>query len=506
MPDMSLKRNVAANYIGQIYLAVIGLVMVPVYVSYLGAEAYGLVGFFTMLQAWFLLLDLGLTPTLARELARFRAGALDRIQVAKMVRALEYFFGGLGAVCALSVGLAAGWIAQYWLSAQHLPQGELRRSVLCMGTMIGLRGWIGLYRSGLAGLERIVALNVAGMGVATLRSVGALAVLIFWSTRPSVFFAYQVAMTALELGVMGGLFYRAFPLREAGLAPSWRSLQSILGLSGSMAFLAGIWVVFSQTDKLVLSWALGLRDYGFFIVVTTLAGAISLLAAPISQALQPRFSLLAAQHRHDELVVLYRTSTQFTCAIVFALAGALACFAEPVLWAWTGNAELAREAARLLPLYAFGNVVVALLSLAFLVQFAYGKIRWQVIGNCIFGAVWIPGAYLAASRAGAVGTGWVWLIGNLAFLLFWLPYVHHRLLPGMWVRWLFRDVGLVILIVTAGLAAATRVDLTGASRLGVFGAVALITLLLALAGLCAGSETRRLLLDHCRRYVLVKAS
>lgn len=503
---MSLSRNIAANYIGQIYLTVIGLVMVPVYVSYLGAEAYGLVGFFTMLQAWFLLLDLGLTPTLARELVRFRAGALERMRVIAMVRALEYLLGGLGAACALGLGWTAGWIAREWLQAQQLPADELRWSVVCMGTIIGLRGLIGLYRSGLTGLERIVALNAASVVLATLRAVGALAVLMFWTTRPSAFFAYQVILTALELGVMGWLFYRSFPMRDAGLVPSWRSLQGILRLSGSMAFLAGIWVVFSQADKLVLSWVLDLKDYGFFIVATTLASAISLLAAPISQALQPRFSLLAAQQRHDELVVLYRTSTQFTGAVVFAFAGVLTCFAEPLLKAWTGSAEIAREAARLLPLYALGNAVVALLSLAFLVQFAYGKIRWQVIGNCAFGVVWIPGAYLAASRAGAVGTGWIWLIGNLVFLLFWLPYVHHRLLPGIWARWLFHDVGVVLLTITVGLAAATQLDLTGASRLEVFGVVALTALFLVLAGLCAGSATRRLWLERFRRFALVKDS
>ena len=194
----SLKSNVVANYIGQIYLALIGIVMLPLYIRYLGAEAYGLVGFFTMLQAWFQLLDLGLTPTLARELSRYRARALDRMHGVKIVRALEFFFGGIGTICALIVGLTAGWIAKDWLKAGHLAQEELRLSVICMGAMIGLRGWTGLYRAGLGGLERMVTLNLAGMVLATLRSVGVLAVLIFWTTRPSIFFAYQLVVAVLE--------------------------------------------------------------------------------------------------------------------------------------------------------------------------------------------------------------------------------------------------------------------------------------------------------------------
>ena len=69
---MSLKKNLVANYISQIYVSVIGIVMVPLYLKHMGAEAYGLVGFFAMLQAWFNLLDMGLSPTMARETASTR--------------------------------------------------------------------------------------------------------------------------------------------------------------------------------------------------------------------------------------------------------------------------------------------------------------------------------------------------------------------------------------------------------------------------------------------------
>ena len=57
---MSLKRNILANYASQIYVTLISIVMVPLYLRYMGAEAFGLVGFFATLQMWFNLLDMGL--------------------------------------------------------------------------------------------------------------------------------------------------------------------------------------------------------------------------------------------------------------------------------------------------------------------------------------------------------------------------------------------------------------------------------------------------------------
>ena len=72
-----LKKNIVANYIGQFYNIIIGIVMVPFYLEYLGAEAYGLVGFFALVQSWMALLDMGLSPTLSREVAKIKSTSND---------------------------------------------------------------------------------------------------------------------------------------------------------------------------------------------------------------------------------------------------------------------------------------------------------------------------------------------------------------------------------------------------------------------------------------------
>ena len=89
---MSLKKNIFANYISQIYVTMISIVIVPLYIKYMGADAYGLVGFFSMLQAWFNLLDMGLTPTMARETSRYRGGAINALDYRRFIRALEGIF------------------------------------------------------------------------------------------------------------------------------------------------------------------------------------------------------------------------------------------------------------------------------------------------------------------------------------------------------------------------------------------------------------------------------
>ncbi len=92
MSAPSLKINVLASYTSQIYLVIISIAILPIYMKYMGAEAYGLVGFFAMLQGLFSLLDFGLTPTISRQTALYNAGAETALGFRQLFRSLSAIF------------------------------------------------------------------------------------------------------------------------------------------------------------------------------------------------------------------------------------------------------------------------------------------------------------------------------------------------------------------------------------------------------------------------------
>ena len=148
---MGLRRNILASYISQGYVTLISIVMLPLYLQYLGAEAYGLVGFFTMLQAWFMMLDLGLSPTLSRETARYRGGALAAPDFRALTRFLELLFLAIALVGGAVLFLGAGFIAAHWLNTSRLAPHEIERSLQIIAVIIAMRWMAGLYRSVTAG-------------------------------------------------------------------------------------------------------------------------------------------------------------------------------------------------------------------------------------------------------------------------------------------------------------------------------------------------------------------
>ena len=472
---MTLKRNILANYASQIYVTLIGIVMVPLYVKYMGAEAYGLVGFFAMLQAWFQLLDMGLTPTMSRETARYRGGATDALGLRRLLRALEGIFIGLAIAGAVGMIACAGVIASDWLKVQKLPQGEVRQAIMLMAVTISLRWVCGLYRGAINGFERLVWLSGFNIAIATARFVLVIPLFIFVGTSPTQFFTYQVVVAIIEVMVLVAQTYRLLPKIDAGqrMPWQWQPLQGVLKFSLSIAFTSSVWVLVTQTDKLILSSLLLLSDYAYFTLAVLVAGGILVISAPISGALMPRMTRLNAEGDDAGLILLYRKATQVVGIAAVPAALVLALFPEQVLWAWTGDLVVASKAAPVLALYAFGNGLRALAAFPYSLQFAKGDLRLHLIGNALFVVIFIPLLIWLANAYGMVGAGYAWIIANLLPFVAWLPVVHRRFIKGLHTRWLLIDVLPIALLPAAIGLGLQQLAVWPASRLLVaFGLVA----------------------------------
>ena len=442
----SLKSSLVASYSSQIFVALVGVVMMPTYLYYLGAEAYGLVGFFAMLQAWFQLLDFGLSPTLARECARHRGGASDNLTLRRLVRVLESVFIVIGTTAALCLAVGAGWIATNWLKAVTLSPAEITFALQLIACTVALRWISGLYRGALGGLEQFVWLGTFNAAVATARFVLVVPAMHLVGATTTVFFVYQVLVAGIEVLVLVQHTYNRLPSVAPGTRIGWhfRELRQNLRFSLTIAFTGAVWVAVTQFDKLILSTMLPLADFAHFTLAVLLASSVMIISGPLSSVLLPRLSRLHAQSARTEALTLYRQATQGMALAAGTLALTLTLAAEPILFAWTGNRALAKDIAPLLQLYALGNGILALSAFPYYLQFARGDVRMHLVGNVIFLVVLVPAIVLMTLRHGALGAGWVWLIANILYGLFWVPLVHRKFAPGLHLSWLTRDIGIIL--------------------------------------------------------------
>lgn len=438
-------------------MTLIGILLVPVYVRKMGVEAYGLVGFFTMIQAWFQLLDMGLSPTMSRETARFNGDTEHAFGLRRLLRALEGVFFivalfGAGAMIATS-----DLIAKKWLNVGKLPLDEVIFSLKLMAGVVAFRWACGLYRGAINGLEKMVWLSAFNIVIATLRFVLVIPLFVFVSARPAIFFGYQLGVAFVELLVLVIATYRFLPklASREKLRWEWGPLKGALKFSLSVAFTSAVWILVTQTDKLVLSRILPLGEYAYFTLAVLVAGGINMAIGPISIALLPRLTKFSSANDTDRFVTLYRNTTQLVTLVAVPLALILVVFPEQVLFAWSGDAVMAKKAAGVLALYSAGNGFLAVAAFPYYLQFARGDLRLHLLGNAMFVAVLIPLLIWLAWHYGTIGAGYAWLGSNLIYFLLWVPVVHKHFVPGLHMKWLMQDV-VVIVIATAVAAVAAR--------------------------------------------------
>src|SRR5262249_61763233 len=106
-------------------MALIGVAFAPLYIKYLGVEAYGLIGIFAVLQAWLTLLDMGMTPTLNREVARYTAGAYSATAIRDLGRTFGIVCCGTAGVITTNSFSGSAWLSDSSDQSARHAQAEV---------------------------------------------------------------------------------------------------------------------------------------------------------------------------------------------------------------------------------------------------------------------------------------------------------------------------------------------------------------------------------------------
>jgi O-antigen/teichoic acid export membrane protein len=452
LKSSSIKKNTLANYIGQGYTLIIMLAVTPLYLEYLGGEAYGLVGFFALMQAWLNILDVGLTPALGRQIAYARCQVNGMENFNKLLKSFEVIFLVIAICTVVIVLFSSDWISLNWLKPKELDPTIITYCINLMGIMVGFRWFASLYRSGINGLEDQVWLNISNIVIVTLKFIGALILLIFVTTDVAHFFEYQAVIGLLELIILMTRFYSRLPEVENKTSPisfHWDSVKAIAPFSLAIAYTSGLWILTTQVDKLALSGILSLKEFGYFSLIVLVSGSINALTVPISQAIQPRMTYLLSSGKNQEMLQLYRNATQLVTLVAASLSIMIAIFSEQLIYAWTGDKEIATWSKEILFWFALGNGVLAVLAFQYYLQVAHGKLRLHAIGATLSAIIDIPIIIYVVINYGALGAGMAWFGLRLIWFVVWTYIVHKQFAPGLHLKWLINDVLIIVFSVFA---------------------------------------------------------
>jgi O-antigen/teichoic acid export membrane protein len=377
---------------------------------------------------------------LNRELARGISADPERARLTNLVRCLEAVYWPLCVLIGIILTASAGWIANHWLRAPGSSDPHFERAVELMGLAVAVQFPIVFYSAGLAGLQRQLLLNGLNSTLLSVRQIGVFVPLLLIAPTTEVFFGWQVVLGAVQTFVLARAVRRALPATTGTSHLDFGPLLRMGRFTSSLAVVGLLGFLLLQTDRVLLSRLLPLADFGGYMLAATLAYGINRMAAPITVAVQPRFSELVALDERSRLKAFYHSSNQIVAVAIIPAAVVLSMFAHDVLRLWTGNDDVARKAAPILAILSAGYAFNATMLLAWALQVAYGQTRFGLVQSLVAVLIGVPSIAWSAVRFGAIGAASVWLLLNLGFFAISMPLIHRRILRGELAAWYLRDV------------------------------------------------------------------
>ncbi len=449
----TLGARVFAGVAGSTFTLLVRLLLVPVYLKLLGAESYGLVGFYASLIGMSTIIDAGLSTAINREIAGLRGttGSIDASRV--VVYSLATVYWAVGAVVGVGIVAASPAIANHWLHASALSPQVVTNAVALMGINFAFQWPDSLYAGALQGLNQHVRLNKIRVTIALLQTATTLALIAFVIRSVVVVFACGAAFSLVQtLALRWGVARELRSTTPAKFsAHVWRS---IFRFAGGNAVISILSTLLTQLDKVVLSRYLDLDAFGYYALASSVASASFFMASPIVAASFPDMSRAATADDQSTLERLYRTTSQVLAAIVVPVAAFAFAFAPDLLEVYLRDPLAASNVIRFYRVFLIGAMTNALVVPAFFLQLAHGWTRLSIIKNTVAVILYAPGLWFAIHTWGAVGGAAMSIVVNLGYVLIELPVMHHYVLRGRLWRW-YGDMAVPI-VVSIALAVAAR--------------------------------------------------
>jgi O-antigen/teichoic acid export membrane protein len=442
---VTLGRNLLAGLANSIWSALIGLAVVPFYLKYLGIEAYGLIGFFITTQALLQLLDMGMAPTINREVARCSASG-NLKEAGKLLHTLAVVYWSMAAAIAALVLALAPLIAEFWLQSKQLSQQTITYAVMLMGMVVACRWPIGLYQGALIGAQRLTVSSGINMVMLTVGSLGAVAILAFLSPTIEAFFIWQAFVGLLYAGVIRLAAWRIIGKTEKN-SFDFVKLKSVWRFTAGMSAISLFGMIFTQLDKLLLSKLLSLEEFAHYMLAAVVVGGLSIVIAPMYNTVYPRFSAMALEGESEELGKQYKFYTRVLSIFLFPLAMILVVYSNELIEVWTGNRNIGVSVGPIVSFLAIGSALNGVMTIPHALQLAFGMTRLPLITNSSLVVIVVPLIVYLSLRYGALGGAIAWLLLNVFYLLFSTWLMHKYLLKGWGCRWLVYDVGVPISMV-----------------------------------------------------------
>jgi O-antigen/teichoic acid export membrane protein len=422
-----LAQNIAFNYLGKAWAFSSVYIFIPLYISFLGIENYGLIAFYASITGLLMVADLGITNIFARQIARGSDSNL-RLERATLLKSLEVVYFCIVAIILTGFFFLSDYIAGTWLNSENLSLPERAYAIKLMGIGGATQLLGSFYISGLVGLEKQITSNSIQFFWGLFKGVGGVLILWLYSPTITAFLQWQILSNIVYILMSRYYLNQQIDRKQGSVTLS--VFKTNYDVTSGMVAISILASINFQIDKFMISKHLDVSLFALYSVAATLAQVPIILGNPISNALMPRLSKLHSQKLEGQLLYTYKLVTFLINTMLITVSVTIALFSKEILFLWTGKEDLADELRLVSSLLVLGSMLQAMQIMPFNLSISYGYTKATLATAVLFAVLSIVSLNFFIPHYGLIGASYSWLIINLILTIPYITLTHKALLPG----------------------------------------------------------------------------
>lgn len=402
-------KNTVANIVAKAWNFASLYIFVPIWISYIGVEGYGVIAFYTVLSSLLGFADVGITATITREFSRDDVGN-DYKQ--NLLKTIESFYFIIAFLVFIGVLIFAPQIVTAFLKSDTIPFQTLVYDVRIMGAVASINLLFYMYNGGLYGLQKQVMSNGLLVTYSVLRSVIVIPVLMV-SPQVSSFLYWQLASVIVMAVVVRSVLLRQIKVDD--FKPSFNAsiLKNIWKFSVGMMLMSIIASLNTQVDKLITGNVLSLEDLAYYSLAGSYGMAVLFISQPIGVSFYPELTRLISIKDRESSDRLFLLFTYIVSVVSIGLGCILFFYVDDLLALWLHDSQTVAAVSTPARFLVIGYMFMSWQYGPYYLAMSNGHTKTNVRLGFVMLIFSIPAIYIIATKLGLIGVAIPFVIINV---------------------------------------------------------------------------------------------
>lgn len=420
--NAQLIRNVGFGMLRGLLVGPVPFLLIPLILSKIGPRGYGTWAVFAAMNGLTSLADIGLTGTLSKYVAEYRAHQ-NSVQLSRLLSTALAVFGLMALAIGAGLWILSPTFVRVLFRQSALDPGELIHLVRCSSVLVGINLVSFPFSSATSGLQRMDLTHMMGTLNVLCAAIAGAALLLTGRGVQGLVYA-SIASALVTLVIHGWLTRRLLPeVKLNPLLANRQEVKKILSFSLRIYSTQAAVAIHNQVEKFYLAVFTGVVAVGWYDIANDAAWKVRSVPALLLSPVLPAASELDALRQENKLIMLYYRVQKYLAFVGIPLIFFLVVASNRLVELWIGSSL--RFVAVPLSILMLVNLVNLATGPGYMILAGQGDLRPAIYSALLGAGLNLPLSLVmiySYGFGGAVAGTSISLVAAAAFFL----YLFHR--------------------------------------------------------------------------------